>query len=161
MSLPSILRALSVAALTSLPVVALATEITISDPYARVSRPGAPTGAAFMTITNAGEIDDRLLGASSEVAKRVELHTHQNLGDGVMKMVEIEAGIPLPAGASHEMKRGGDHVMFMGLVEPLEQGGVVTVTLTFEHSGDLEISIPVDNERKADHGSSHGHNQSN
>ncbi len=50
------------------------------------------------------------------------------------------------------MKRGGDHVMFMGLNVPLEQGGEVQVTLTFEQAGDIVLTIPVDNERKAGHG---------
>lgn len=159
MSLFSLPRALGAACICLLPVIGHATEIAVSDPYARVSRPGAPTGAAFMVITNNGTSADRLVSASSEVAKRVELHTHVDQGDGVMKMVEIEEGIPIAAGASHAMKRGGDHVMFMGLVEPLEQGGQVVVTLTFEEAGDVEVTIPVDNERKPDHGmaGSHGH----
>lgn len=156
----SIPRAMGIAALTLLPVVTLAADITVEDPYVRVSRPGAPTGAAFMTITNTGSSDDRLLSAASNVAQRVELHTHKDQGDGVMKMVELEEGIALPAGASHHMKRGGDHVMFMGLTETLEQGGEVIVTLTFEQAGDLEITIPVDNERQPDHNSGHGHGHS-
>ena len=151
-------RATCVAAFSLLPTVGLATDIIISDPYARVSRPGAPTGAAFMIITNNGQTEDRLLSASSDAAQQVELHTHKDLGDGVMKMTEIEEGIPLPAGGSHEMKRGGDHVMFMGLNTPLEQGGEVAVTFTFEQAGDLEVIIPVDNERQPNHGQSGGHN---
>ena len=111
-----------------------------------------------MIITNNGQTEDRLLSASSDAAQRVELHTHKDLGDGVMKMTEIEEGIPLPAGGSHEMKRGGDHVMFMGLNTPLEQGGEVAVTFTFEQAGDLEVIIPVDNERQPNHGQSGGHN---
>lgn len=155
----SLSRALCVGAMSLFPVVGLAAEISVSDPYARVSRPDAPTGAAFMIITNNGTTDDRLLSASSHVSKRVELHTHQDQGDGVMKMVEIVDGIPLPAGASHVMKRGGDHVMFMGLKQSLEQGGEVTVTLTFEQAGDVEITIPVDNERQPKHGGMSGHGQ--
>jgi copper(I)-binding protein len=114
-----------------------------------------------MEINNAGTSADRLLSASSDVAKRVELHTHMDQGDGVMKMVEIEGGIPLPAGASHAMKRGGDHVMFMGLTRPLEQGDEVVVILTFEKAGDVEIVIPVDNERMPEHGSASGHSDNN
>lgn len=152
----SLSRAIGVVALSVLPVASLAAEISISDPYARVSRPGAPTGAAFMIITNTGSTDDRLLSASSDVSQRVELHRHEDQGDGVMRMVEIEGGIPLPAGATHVMKRGGDHVMFMGLTETLEQGGEVMVTLTFEQAGDMKITIPVDNERQPKHGEMSG-----
>ena len=74
-----------------------------------------------------------------------------------MKMIELEEGIALSAGASHHLKRGGDHIMFMGLVEPLVQGGEVTVTLTFERAGEVMITVPVDNDRKPRHGGDEGH----
>jgi copper(I)-binding protein len=140
------------AAFSLIPVMSLAADIVVSDAYARASRPGAPTGAAFMLITNTADTDDRLVAASSEIAKRVELHTHIDQGDGVMKMTEIEGGIPIAAGATHVMERGGDHVMFMGLTDTLDQGVEVTVTLTFENAGDVVITVPVDNERQPPHG---------
>lgn len=132
--------------------VASAAEIVISDPYARASRPNAPTGAAFMVIENTGAEADRLVSASSGIAKKVELHTHIDQGDGIMKMVEIEGGVAIGAGATYKMERGADHVMFMGLHESLDQGEEVSVTLTFEKAGDIDVTIPVDNERQPKHG---------
>ena len=127
--------------------------IEIVDPYIRTARPGAPTGAAFMVLKNTGDQDDRLVSAASDIAARVELHTHIDLGDGVMKMTEVEDGIPVPAGGNHPLMRGGDHVMFMGLHDTLEQGQTVAVTLTFENAGDIVVDIPVDLTRKpAQHG---------
>ncbi|WP_298837477.1 copper chaperone PCu(A)C [uncultured Roseobacter sp.] len=160
MSFRTLLRAAALSAGCMLPVAGMAADIIISDAYARVSRPGAPTGAAFMLITNAGDSADRLISVTSDVARRVELHTHIDQGDGIMKMTEIDGGIPLPPGATHKMVRGGDHVMFMGIETPLEQGGEVTVTFTFEHAGDVVVTVPVDNERKADHSAmEHGHKE--
>lgn len=118
--------------------------IEIRDPYARTSRPGAPTGAAFMVLANTATQPDRLLAARSDVAQRVELHTHKMDANGVAAMVEIEGGIAIPAGGEHVMKRGGDHVMFMGLNRPLAQGDMVSVTLSFENAGDITVEIPVD-----------------
>lgn len=133
-------------------------DLIITDPYARTSRPNAPTGAAFMIIENKGDTADRLVSASSDIAKRVELHTHIDQGDGVMKMTEIEGGIKIEAGATYQMQRGGDHVMFMGLVGPLEEGDYVRLTLTFERAGAVVVTIPVDNERLPKHGANkHGH----
>ncbi|MEL7099392.1 MAG: copper chaperone PCu(A)C [Pseudomonadota bacterium] len=150
-------RTLFAALLATLPAVAYAeSKIEIHDPYARVSRPGAPTGAAFMVIHNHGTTADVLLSARSDVAAMVELHTHIETGDGIMQMTEIEGGIPLPADGEHIMARGGDHVMFMGLTEPLVQGQEITVTLVFEQAGEVEVVIPVDNERMDKHGG-HGH----
>ncbi|NCX55288.1 MAG: copper chaperone PCu(A)C [Rhodobacterales bacterium] len=44
----------------------------------------------------------------------------------------------------HALKRGGDHVMFMGLTRSLEHGDKFELTLTFEHAGDVTLTVPVD-----------------
>ena len=89
----------------------LAAEISVSDAYARASSKSAKAGAAFFVLENSSDSDDRLVGARSEAAKKVELHTHKESADGVMKMMPIEGGIVVPAGGSHALKRGGDHVI--------------------------------------------------
>jgi len=124
-----------------------AADIVIESPYARASGMGAIAGAAFMTIVNTGEEDDRLVAASSNVAERVELHTHLIDANGVARMVEVEDGFAVPAGRSHALERGGDHVMFMGLKEPFAPGETIEVTLTFEKAGDVTIEVPVDTSR--------------
>ncbi|MBK5932664.1 hypothetical protein C8N32_10693 [Rhodovulum imhoffii] len=126
----------------------LAQGITIEDAYARASTMMSQSGAAFMTIANSAEADDRLVSASSDVAKRVELHTHVAGKGGVMQMVEVEEGFVIPAQGRHVLERGGDHVMFLGLNRPLEQGDTVTVTLSFENAGDISVDIPVDLKRQ-------------
>jgi hypothetical protein len=129
-----------------------AAEIRVTDAYARSAMQGAKTGAAFMVIENTGESDDRLVDARSDVAARIELHTHETDGDGIMRMVHVEEGFVIPAGESHALARGGDHVMFMGLTRDLVQGETVTLTLTFEQAGDKTIEVPVDLERAPSHG---------
>ncbi|MGC9370763.1 MAG: copper chaperone PCu(A)C [Paracoccaceae bacterium] len=131
---------------------AFAGDIMIEDAYARASTGMSKSGAAFMIIKNMGDSDDRLVSAASDVAMRVELHTHISDANGVMKMVEVEEGFAIPAGGEHALQRGGDHVMFMGLNRPLEQGDTVTVTLTFEKAGEMTVDIPVDLERQPMHG---------
>jgi copper(I)-binding protein len=39
----------------------------------------------------------------------------------------------------------------------MEQGAMVTVTLTFEKAGDVVVEIPVDLERQDHGGMQHGH----
>lgn len=123
--------------------------ISVTDAYARVSSPTAMSGAAFMLLTNHGTVDDVLISATSEAAKRTELHTHKEDANGVMKMVHVEEGFVVPAGGRHGLARGGDHVMLMGLNEPLEDGDQVTIILTFEHAGDVTVDMLVDLNRKA------------
>lgn len=124
----------------------LAGDIEILDPYARASRPGAPTGAIFMLIRNAGTVADRLVGAKSPAAAMVQVHAHIEEG-GIMKMREVEAGLPVPAGGTHALSRGGDHVMLMGLKQELVDGETVPLTLVFEVAGEVMIAVPVDNSR--------------
>jgi len=141
-------RFAAAAALSLAGAAAMAAGITVSDPYARAASPSAKSGAAFMAITNAGDAPDRLVAAASDIAQRVELHTHVEDGDGVMRMVHVEEGFEIAPGETVMLARGGKHVMFMGLTRAMAQGDSVEVTLTFENAGDVVIEVPVDLERK-------------
>jgi periplasmic copper chaperone A len=116
-----------------------------------------------MSIYNHNDYDDVLIGADSDIAERLELHTHIQTSDGVMRMVEIEGGIPIAADETVLLERGGLHVMLLGLTRPLEQGDTFTVRLIFETSDPVEIEVPVDLERMPaeggamQHGDGHGH----
>ncbi|SMX32015.1 copper chaperone PCu(A)C [Actibacterium lipolyticum] len=131
---------------------AFADGMMVQDPYARVSTAMSKSGAAFMMIENMTGEDDRLIGVSSDVAQRVELHTHLSNNQGVMQMIHVEEGFPIAAGETHALERGGDHVMFLGLNRSLAHGDMVQVTLTFEKAGDVVVDIPVDLERMPVHG---------
>jgi periplasmic copper chaperone A len=154
------------AAATLLPLTALACEgLTVSEPAARASGTMAQAGALYMTLENAGSTDCRLVAARSDISDRLELHTHVEDEQGVMRMVEIEEGIVIPAGGEHRLERGGDHIMFMGLNRTIEHGERIDVTLVFEDDSEIAVSVPLDMERMGVHGvdeesaedSSHGH----
>lgn len=163
------------AACLSLTAPALAEEhpagIHIHDVYARVNGGIGKTGAVFMMIHNNTATDDRLVEVRSDVAKLVELHTHLEGEDGVMKMERIEGGIALAAGEMHELARGGDHVMLMGLTRELADGESFALTFVFEQAGEVVVEATVDNARKpgegqmnhdamhgdGSHGDGHGH----
>jgi periplasmic copper chaperone A len=132
--------------------------VEIEEPYVRVSGVSAKSGAVFMTILNPSTQDDRLVSVTTDIAERAELHTHTEDANGVMRMGEVTEGFPIPATEAHALDRGGDHIMLLGLTRALKQGDMVTLTLTFEKSGDITVEVPVDNERapgahgKMDHG---------
>ena len=126
--------------------------IKVDDPYARVSASMSTSGAAFMMIHNETGESDRLIDARSDIAQRVELHTHIEDDKGVMQMVHVEEGFELPADGMIAMERGGKHIMFMGLNQALAHGDKVNVTLVFEKAGEVAVEIPVDLERKPMHG---------
>ena len=160
MSLKSILLAGAFAALPSLSLA----HVVIEDAYARASSPLAQSGAVFMSIYNHNDYPDVLIGAESDVAERIELHTHVQTAEGVMQMTEVEGGIPLGPDETVLLERGGLHVMLLGLTRPLEHGDTFTMRLIFETSDPVEIEVPVDLERmpgqgdmQHDHGHGHGH----
>ncbi len=147
-------------ALMPVSVVADGMKVMVEDAYARASTPTSKAGAAFMTISNMSDTDDRLIEVSSEAAQRVELHTHIEAADGVMRMVEVEDGFEVPAGGSAMLARGGNHIMMMGLTQPFVHGQSIEVTLTFEQAGDMTVTIPIDLKRTAEHGDHSGHDHS-
>lgn len=126
---------------------ALAGDITIKDPYARASTPVSKSGAAFMVIENATDKPDQLIAAHSDIADKLELHTHKQDANGVMHMKEVPGGFPIPAHGQHALARGGDHIMMLGLRKGLKQGERFTITLTFRNAGDVTVEVPVDLKR--------------
>ncbi len=133
---------------------AFADGIAVKDAYARTAN--QKTGAAFMVIESSASTDDVLVEARSDMARKVELHTHI-MEDGVARMREVEGGIPIPANAETRLQRGGLHVMFMGLEKPFVQGESFPLTLVFQNAGEIVVDTVVDNERKPGHGMMHGH----
>lgn len=117
-------------------------ELELSAPFTRATLPNAPVGGGFLTITNTGEADDRLVSATSPAAGDVQLH-EMSMKDGVMEMRALPDGITIPAGESVSLEPGGLHIMFMDLAGPFEQGAEVPVTLTFERAGAVDIALPV------------------
>lgn len=118
--------------------------IEVHDAYAIASRPGAPSGAAFMVVHNHGDAPDRLIGASSPAAERAELHAHVEDAGGVMRMVEVEDGFALPPGGELAMERGGAHIMLLGLGDAFADGATIPLTLEFEGAGAVVVDVPVD-----------------
>ena len=130
----------------------------VSDSYARSTGPLAKAGAAYMKIMNHSKKDDRLVSVYSDIAKKTELHTHLKSDNGVMKMMRIDKGIEIGAMKEHALVRGGEHIMFMGLKEPFENGKIIPVTLLFEKAGEVNIEVVVDQKRKEKkHSQSHTH----
>jgi periplasmic copper chaperone A len=118
------------------------TSITVEQPWSRATPKGAKTGAAYMTIDNKSDTADRLTGASSDVADKLQIH-EMKVENGVMKMREVTDGLPIPAGGSVELKPGSYHVMMIGLKKPLTAGEKFPLTLTFEKAGNISVTVPV------------------
>jgi copper(I)-binding protein len=128
-------------------------DLVVESPWARESV--TRTGAAYLTVRNGGDADDRLIGVSSEVADRAELHA-SDMQDGVMRMRPVEA-VEVPAGGEAALEPGGVHIMLVGLKAPLDEGGSFALTLVFENAGEVEVVTTIEDIAHRGAGHDHGH----
>ncbi len=117
--------------------------LTLSGAFTRATLPNAPVGGGYLTITNTGTEDDRLVAATAAFAGDVQIHEMKMEGD-LLRMAELADGLPIPAGETVTLAPGGYHLMFMQLGEALVEGTEVPVTLTFEKAGTIEIMLAVE-----------------
>lgn len=118
--------------------------ISIIDPVVRAtdetSMVSPETGklmtAAFMQLANASDADIKLIGGSSPVAGKVEIH---EVADGEMKMTM--EGITIPAGGTETLRMGGYHVMLMDLTGPVAPGDEIELTLTFSDGSSQTLTV--------------------
>lgn len=117
--------------------------VTVSHPWVRATPGGATVGAAYLEIGADANTTDKLVGVSSPVAEKGEIHTHVHDGD-VVRMRKVKGGLDIAAGKSVILKPSGDHIMLMGLKQPLKEGETVTLTLQFEKAGPIEVEASVE-----------------
>ncbi len=129
--------------------------IEIDAPWSRPASSGG-NGAGYLKITNNGTDADVLLGASSDVADRVEVHETSIDDKGVASMKKLD-GVELKSGQSIELKPAGMHIMFLGLKEPLKEGGVVKAQLKFKKAGDVAVEFAVKTAAPAAEAGGHEH----
>jgi copper(I)-binding protein len=94
---------------------------------------------AFFIIKNKSTFDNVLLGVSSEIAKKTEIH-QSSTENNIMKMRHV-GNVDLPAGSVTELKPGSFHIMFIGLYAPIKEGDLFPLTLTFKTAKDVKIMV--------------------
>jgi len=118
-------------------------DLLIDHPWTRAVAARAPTAAGYMTIRNGGGAADRLIGAESRQASRVELH-EMSLADGIMRMRPVSGGVALPPGQEVRFAPGGLHLMLVGPQGGFAQGARVPLTLVFERAGRVDVELAVE-----------------
>jgi hypothetical protein len=117
-------------------------DLAVAHPYARATAPGQPAGGAYFSVQNRGSQPDRLVSASADVSRSVELHQMRMEGD-VMRMRQLD-GIDIPPNGTVTLAPGGMHVMLLGLKAPLVAGDKFPMTLTFRDAGDVKVEVAVE-----------------
>ncbi len=116
--------------------------INISAPWTRATPAGATVAGGFLKIENKGAEADRLIGGSFAKAGSVQIHEMAMDGD-VMRMREMAGGLEIKPGAAIELKPKSYHVMFIGLKEPIKEGGPIAGSLVFEKAGKVDVEFEV------------------
>ena len=135
------------AALVGMTQPVLAGEIMFSSLQFRATVGSMPSSAAYLSITNHGQMADRLVYVTSNLARKTELHKME-MDNGVMKMRQVEGGIDLLAGKTIHLAPGGYHVMLIGLNAPLTANRIFEITLVFQNAGEKTLKgmamLPAD-----------------
>lgn len=120
---------------------ASASPLSVHQPWVKAAE-SRMTGA-FGVLTNNGTEDIRVVAATSPSAKKVELHETVAGPDGTFTMAETTDGFTIPAGADFALEPGANHLMLMGLAEPLLAGDEVILNLELEDGTVVEFTATV------------------
>ncbi len=118
-----------------------AANISVEQAYVRQMPPTQSITAAFLVIKNATDFDRAVVSAESDIADKVEMHTHLH-ENGVMKMRQVDK-IEIPAGGQTILKPGGFHLMLIGLKRPLDLGQMVEINFNLDDGGRMQFQAAV------------------
>lgn len=114
--------------------------VVVTGAWCRATPNAARAGGCFATFQSA--TDDRLIGGSTPGAAQLQVH-EMTLDGGMMRMGQIEGGLPLPAGQTVALAPGGSHIMLMELTRPLVEGETTPLTLEFASAPSVTVKAPV------------------
>lgn len=113
--------------------------VTVTNVWTRDTVGRTANAAVFMTISS--QTPDRLIGASTPVAKKTGLMTMEG-GSRAMAMRYLEA-IDIPAGKPVSLNPRGLHIWLAGLQEPFRAGQTFPLFLQFENAGQHRVVVSV------------------
>ncbi|WP_169902825.1 copper chaperone PCu(A)C [Paraferrimonas sedimenticola] len=133
--------------------------LMVSEQKVRLLPPSAPNTAAYMQLMNHTNKPMELVGVSSDVAERTEIHTMVE-HNGMMRMQQLTSLVIEPM-ASVALKPGGNHIMLIGLKQPLSAGDEIAITLEFadgsQHTVKAKASAEIDAKDSGEHHHHHHH----
>ena len=115
--------------------------ISVEQAYIRSSIPGTTITSSYMRIENKGEKAVTLLGASSKISPRIEIHQH-TMSDGMMRMRQLDS-IDINARQHIVLQPSGLHLMFFDVKPPLQAQQKIELTLNFLNMAPVIIQVPV------------------
>ena len=96
----------------------------------------------YLTITNPGEEDAKLVGVTSAVAGKAVLHTTKTDASG-KKTMEVVDSITVPAGGRASLEPGGPHIMLEDIKAPLGEIDGIEIFLKFQNARNAIVTVPL------------------
>jgi periplasmic copper chaperone A len=116
-------------------------EPDIETGAARAAEPAGGASQVVVDVTNAGDGDDTLVGATSPAAAAVEIHRTE-IDDGRAQMLQLEE-VEVPAGQTLRFRPGSLHLMLVVPDETVSRGGTFPLVLHFDRSGERTVDVEV------------------
>lgn len=119
-----------------------AAEVKASDGWARATTPGSKVGAVYLTLTNSGSEQRKLLKMTSPLSDEVTVHRSSITAQGTARMWPM-AVLAVEPGETLRLEPGALHVMLNALKAPLVAGQKVPLTMKFD-GGEPEFTLVVE-----------------
>ena len=116
-------------------------DIEIGHIWTHATAPGMTTAAIYVPLLNIGKQSDILLGASSDLAEKIEIYQSTN-DNGIMKNAEADS-ITLEPNKPVSFRPGGLHFMVFGLKRQLKEGEMFPITIQFKNAGTAKVDVMV------------------
>jgi len=134
-------RSLLALALSVLPALASAGDLTVDHPMVPLAPPGSMAHAAFFTITNTGDTSRSLIGVTAPGYHMAHIHQSEEI-NGVATMQAMHQ-VDIAPGQSVTFEHGGLHIMLMHPAAPLAEGAEVPLELKFANGETLFVTATV------------------
>jgi hypothetical protein len=115
--------------------------LMVMDPWVREAPPNAKMLAGYFTIMNHSGDGAEIVGASSNMFEKVEMHKTVHK-DGVAKMI-AQPSVDVGKHATVKFQPGGLHLMLINPKSPLKAGDKVDISLKLKKGGDLKMTAVV------------------
>ncbi|MBD8507443.1 copper chaperone PCu(A)C [Hoyosella sp. G463] len=113
-----------------------ASSVTITDAWVRAAQDGMVP--AFAQLANTTDQAVRLSSVESAASGSTEIHEVVT-PDGAPVMREKDGGLVIEPGTTYRLEPGADHLMLMGLLDPIDPGEDIPITLRFADGTSQEV----------------------
>lgn len=116
-------------------------DIEIGHIWARATTPKQTTAAVYLPLLNSGTQPDKLTGATSPLADKIQIHQDMN-ANNMAHMQKLDS-IALEPGKPVALQPGGIHLMLFGVKKQINKGDTFPLTLQFEKAGAATVDVHV------------------